>query len=78
MSNVLEGHQKSCVTLICMCLPLVKVNDCYTCSIMVNVFLGVEKNNDDAKRHYFSGNSHNAARDILTEATELSTLNESL
>ena len=57
---------------------LVKVNDCCTCSIMMNVFmiiLGVEKNNDDAKRHYFSGNS---ARDILTEATELSTLSESL
>ena len=30
---------------------------------------GVEKNNDDAKRHYYSGNRHNAARDILlTEA----------
>ena len=30
---------------------------------------GVEKNNDDAKRHYYSGNRHDAARDILlTEA----------
>ena len=30
---------------------------------------GVEKNIDDAKRHYYSGNRHDAARDILlTEA----------
>ena len=30
---------------------------------------GVEKNNDDAKRHYYSGNRHDAAHDILlTEA----------
>ena len=30
---------------------------------------GVEKKNDYAKRHYYSGNRHNAARDILlTEA----------
>ncbi len=30
---------------------------------------GVEKNNDDAKRHYYSGKRHDAARDILlTEA----------
>ena len=30
---------------------------------------GVEKNNDDAKRHFYSGNRHNAARDIiLTDA----------
>ena len=27
--------------------------------------LGVEKNNDDAKRYYYSGNRHDAARDIL-------------
>ena len=33
------------------------------------IILGVEKNNDDAKRRYYSGNRHNAARDILlTEA----------
>ena len=32
------------------------------------IILGVEKNNDDAKRHYYSGNRHNASRDILTEA----------
>ncbi len=30
---------------------------------------GVEKKNDDAKRHYYSSNKHDAARDILmTEA----------
>ena len=29
------------------------------------IILGVEKNNDDAKRHYYSGNRHNAARDVL-------------
>ncbi len=34
-----------------------------------NSLTGVEKNNDDAKRHYYSGNRHDAARDILlTEA----------
>ena len=31
--------------------------------------IGVEKNNDDAKRNYFSSNRHDAAGDILlTEA----------
>ena len=33
--------------------------------------LGVEKNNDDAKRNYFSSNKHDAAREILvTEARQ--------
>ena len=31
---------------------------------------GVEKN-DDAKRHYYSGNRHNAARDILLRLEHL-------
>ena len=36
---------------------------------MFSHLIGVEKNNDDAKRHFFSGNRHDAAKDILvTEA----------
>ena len=38
-----------------------------TCTL--NYYTGVEKNNDDAKRNYFSSNRHDAAGDILrTEA----------
>ena len=36
---------------------------------VVVVILGVEKNNDEAKAYFHSGNQHNGARDIiLTEA----------
>ena len=29
------------------------------------LFIGVEKNNDDSKRHYFSSNKHDAAGEII-------------
>ena len=29
------------------------------------LFIGVEKNNDDLKRHYFSSNKHDAAGEII-------------
>ena len=35
---------------------------------------GVEKNNDDAKRNYFSSNRHNAAGDILLSEARLEDL----
>ena len=34
------------------------------------LFIGVEKNNDNSKRHYFSSNKHDAAGEIIQcEAT---------
>ena len=43
-----------------------------TCTL--NYYTGVEKNNDDAKRNYFSSNRHDAAGDILRTETILEEL----
>ena len=40
--------------------------------------LGVEKNNDDAKRNYFSSNKHDAAREILVTEARQEELREDL
>ncbi len=66
-SHVFEGHHKSCVT------PYMNVFAYHVPREhgRIGQFSGqgVEKNNDDAKRHYYSGKRHDAARDILlTEA----------
>ena len=37
-------------------------------------YLGVEKNNDDAKRNYFSSNKHDAAYEILVTEARLEEL----
>ena len=54
-----------------LCKPI--NTDCNYYAVITNtkyiMYSGVEKNKDDAKRHYYSGNRHDAARDILlTEA----------
>ena len=38
------------------------------------ISVGVEKNNDDAKRHYYSSNRHDAPRDILLTEARLEVL----
>ena len=40
----------------------------------VLLFIGVEKNNDDLKQHYFSSNKHNAAGEIIRCEARLETL----
>ena len=70
ISHVFEGHHKSCVTPY-MHVFAYHVPDQIREHGNIRQFSGqgVEKNNDDAKRHYYSGNRHDAARDILlTEA----------
>lgn len=42
-----------------MCVVVVHI----TCILMV--YAGVEKNNDDSKRHYFSSNKHDAPGEII-------------
>ncbi len=67
---VFEGHQKSCVTPY-MHVFAYHVPDQIREHGSIRQFSGqgVEKNNDDTKRHYYSSNRHDAARDILlTEA----------
>ena len=49
--------------IICVNLPI------NTHAISFTYTIGVEKNNEDAKRNYYSSNHHDAAREILlTEA----------
>lgn len=69
-SHLIDGHQRECVT------PYMHVL-AYHVPEQVRVYgsirrfsgQGVEKNNDIAKHHYYSGNRHDADRDILlTEA----------
>ena len=45
----------------------------YTC-IIVLIFLGVERNNDEAKKHIFSRNMHNIAGEILKADARLELL----
>ena len=39
-----------------------------------NIFIGVEKNNDDARRNYFSSNHMDAPKDILLTEVRLEKL----
>ena len=48
------------------------LNHCYM--LFVYTHAGVEKNNDDAKRNYFSSNRHDAAKEILATEARLETL----
>ena len=53
-----------------------KVN--YILSVLIIVFIvlfiGVEKNNDEAKRNYYSSNRHNAAKEIVVTEARLEQL----
>ncbi len=61
-TDVFEGHHRSCVTdplYACVCLYIPYVPDQHG-NIRQFSGQGMEKSNDDAKRHYYSGNRHNA------------------
>ncbi len=41
---------------------------------VLNYFIGVEKNNDDSKRHYYSSNKHDAPVELIRSEVRLEVL----